>query len=532
MKPVHASVKLPAIRLSMFLTVVAPILLIMVSATVQAAPRCSDVLSSASEKGFVKGNLKAGFVARERFSEDMLKAFDDLKNEWTLELNVDTTRRFIEIDSKSSFNKADVFKSLGFKWKAQEVATAPDFYEFAMRFHGQMIQHGYKNSKYLRPALVFVKNDPTAPEGMIYKLVDPFQEGFTEIPAGFARLPRNAETFNLPFSVIMQGLKDGLFPLMGGLHDVSHFVGLLQNKDMSVALVENIRKLPPKGSKHLGRRIILLMEYFTAMSGQPRATVKKYLKDELRITSLPTRLQIKNQLLELPQQALLQRAARSAELLDKVIVDFGGASVASWEKIYDLSKMLLDTQDSSTQLANFPKLGNDGVYNLAPLLAFHEQMFVGRSMNSRFGGQYLQTRYREQMYDVIIRLYPRLYTIVAKEFLNHLSGSRQEGLGWSLNFPETNYTIQKPREYTLPSGEVRHSYTMEITPEGRNYLRQVLVDLTSAIEFQLAQAAYGLSPAEFVAALLQPKVTKEDPLGHYFQQLYPGFIKDSELLDP
>lgn len=456
------------------------------------------------------------FPHRTQLPKALHEALELVKKDWVEEAHIPGVREFIESDSKGALNRIELFKELGFEWFDDGRVKVPDTYDFLVRYHNAISASGYGHKKYIRPALVFVKyRDPTKTEIAEYKLVDPFAKPAVVIPNGFVPLKRQAETFNLPYPIIMSGLKDGLFPLLGGMHDVSHYLGLRVQPEVGIAIVEAVSRLPEtKQSIHFGRRLIALMEYSAFIPKNFTQSVQSYLAQR-GITQLVSRQQIAKQLMSLSMSELLSRAKQSAEMFDRSLVDFGGAAISSWERIED-TNLLFKTSHFKT------------------LLAYHQVIFKTPDQRVEDGlmGE-LETRYREYRYSQIIRAYPRFFSHALGKLAVKLAEDRREDFGWSFDMLSlrSRGLVQDKEKMKMIRGNLESRKFPEPTEAGEQFLKQMVVDFTSAIELQLSMATYGMSPAEMVKAMLQPALTEKEPLGEYFKQLYPGFIEALNFLD-
>ncbi len=232
-------------------------------------------------------------------------------------------------DKTMGSKKIKALSILGYR-KINGVFAFPNYEIFVKNFIRALNLMKVPTIERLLPAVVFVREVDKKKEFLfVVPGIDPWP-----VESGF-RIYNSRDGFNLPNRIVLMAMKNGRFPLLDGLHDTSHFVSFLLNPKYMRAIrrrlnsIEDLEKV-----NKIDDKMFFINELITM--GNPE---KRNLIDSILICSKIARpnqhlnfQEVLSKFKELPTTLLLDHGTKLIEEYDRLLIDFGGGSVGSWEK--------------------------------------------------------------------------------------------------------------------------------------------------------------------------------------------------------
>lgn len=275
---------------------------------------------------------------------------------------------FFKNDPYEGAAKLQIYRQMGYEWMSPGAPSRTlTWIELAMNHWAYIQQKGLDPNKSWRPALVLYKKigttvDPITKkvvEKFDYLLIDPLTEPFPADIASWSVLTKDVQ-FNIPFHVILAGMKERKFPLMDANHDFNHFISGLRFPELTAALIDMIQKAKPEDiTLGFKRRQYWLTEALSVLDPAGFESNQRFLKAHGR--SLTPARELKNvetELLKMNEKALLQYALELARYFESQLRDVSGGNSNAAEKWYYLSESFgMKAQDLLTEdFSNAAKL--------------------------------------------------------------------------------------------------------------------------------------------------------------------------------
>jgi len=373
--------------------------------------------------------------------------------------------------------KIRVLTKLGFTFQlsAQRLVTkAPTWSEFAKNYKSVMDELKVPESKRLAPAVVLYRD--VAEGQREYKLINPLKESFPAEAEGFKNLPIRIE-FNIPFKIIMQGLREGKFPLMTASHDMFHFIAFAMHPWFAEALVSAARGIRDEQiTPAFKRRLFWMMEFTSVIkSGDVGRLDLKH--DDVKA--------LRKDLDILFGKTLLERARQVGVIFESALNDVSGATT-------------LDREFASMISARFAAKENQifKPSSVEPSQARVSRLIeMAKLYNSEISIKVSGSNLQRETSNEIISFNLKTLWYVQSELRRALEKSDQElaqqmALKGGPSFPE-DVLIQ------TPEGPV-------LGPQARTYLESYLKDLTARMQFAMLAFKDPGSSEKFVQEMLSP----------------------------
>ena len=249
---------------------------------------------------------------------------------------------FLRRDPHEAAEKLQTWNDLGYQWASeQQEAVSPDWMEFAKNYRSLLRKQGIDPKDTFVPAVVIYRNNGKTKSGKTkreYRFIDPVTESFPEDMEAWNMLTKDVQ-FNIPFDPIFQAMREGKFPLMDAVHDVSHFVGFLRFPEFAKSVRQQMKIAKnDTASRGFKRREYWLTEALSLPDPNGQKANQQFLQDHHRGTKPMAIPEIETQLAKMSQQELVDYALESARHLESQLRDVSGGNSSPAEKWFYLSE--------------------------------------------------------------------------------------------------------------------------------------------------------------------------------------------------
>ena len=149
-----------------------------------------------------------------------------------------------------------VWRKLGYEWANEKLVRSPNFFELAKNINQLLVEGGVNADNGFIPAIVLYRKFETwnpkkqqMEEQFDYKFVDPVREKFPEDMREWNVLTQDTQ-FNIPFKPIFEAMRQGKFPILDAIHDISHFVAFIRFPELTKGLRANFERMDPNNVSH------------------------------------------------------------------------------------------------------------------------------------------------------------------------------------------------------------------------------------------------------------------------------------------
>jgi len=257
-----------------------------------------------------------------------------------------STYQFLIRDQSESKEKLYWTQKLGFKWSgSDEPSQSPDQLTLARNYKKALEELGIDESSFFVPAMVFYRDISVSKNGVQtpskeYRFVDPLKEDINSLDADWKILSSDVQ-FNLPFSAMMEGMKQGMFPMLDAVHDIYHFVAFLRFTEGTKALRASINKTTIADySSGFKRREYWLTEALSIMLPDAQMANAQFLKSHRSDSAAKSLDQIRAELKSLKESDLIEYSLKLSVHLGNQLRDVSGGNSSPAEKWFYLGEVV------------------------------------------------------------------------------------------------------------------------------------------------------------------------------------------------
>ena len=241
---------------------------------------------------------------------------------------------FFKNEGYEGKEKLKVLTELGYRWKGKETApeVSPSWMEVAKKYRDLLIERDIDLKETFVPALVFFRANS---DGKVeHKLVDPLSESLPSSLEGWQVLNKDVQ-FNLPFSAMLMAMREGKFPLLDAVHDLSHFISFLRFPELAREIRKEILLARDSDiTPGFKRRQYWLTESLSVLDPNSTQENIKFLNKWNRPVGEENINSIENSLKKMKTQELIQYALDSAQYFESKLRDISGGNSSAPEKWY------------------------------------------------------------------------------------------------------------------------------------------------------------------------------------------------------
>lgn len=404
---------------------------------------------------------------------------------------------FFVADQFEGRQKIAIQKELGFEWLdlSQPPTRAPGWMDLARNYRNLLIQSKIDSKNFIVPALVLYRTVDTKKQ---YLMIDPFVDSFPPESEGYKALTSNVE-FNLPFYVISDGLRNGKFPLLDAVHDVSHFVAFYRFPEFTKNIVSQFRRFKSESfTPAFKRRQYWLTEALSLPNPNSLESAKEFLRSKHRPLAPKTLSDLRNSMTVKNKTELLDYALEISTFLESTLLDVSGGSSSSPEKYFYLSEVLGLRADA---VANGTLSPNGNVYGIVSL------------------------------FDTIFKNQPVTFAGNPKQVTNETAVFNFQIIASSLRYLSLALKENNPQKIAIHFADPAGRFTtnngnrspIDLKKGAEDELLEMVKVLIAASEFILVKGA-SFSIQEWVETFLQPDLESSHPISQFLLEVFPNNI--------
>lgn len=396
--------------------------------------------------------------------------------------------------------KAAALEELGFRLEEDEGKRpdGPSFMQISRNYHEGLKRRGFRFKDIIRPGMVFFGY----PDGQLdCKVLDPNVDSLPDPNSGY-QLLSSSRLFNIPFRAIIEALKEGKWPLMEELHDVSHFIAFLRFPVFVRSVLEAVRNLTESDyTSGFKRRLFWLMETMSLPDFASRSEIIEFLRNKRGLQHGDSLAKIRSSAARISDSDLATYADELATFFGSVQADFSGGTSMSREK-YDYIGSIFGV---STEAAFNLELPPAPAMNLArayvqndkvPQIQWHKSTaseifvfsFTTMSLTLKALSQGLKVKDDD---------------VLAQHFTSAIIEDEGESAKPYVDFISTNETPQ-----------------YKLKPGVRAEMRSLTRELIARLEYALLRTTDDLTVETWAHSMLQADLPANSNLGSFIRQVF------------
>ncbi len=287
--------------------------------------------------------------------------------------------------------KVVVLNELGIEWADNQDSpkVSPDWMTMAKNYRQALASRHIDLDSTFVPALILYKKNG---EKFDYLIIDPLAEAFPADMENWKVLTKDVQ-FNLPFQTMMTAMKNGKFPLLDAVHDLSHFISFLRFAELTKSIRQEIsRATETTFTPGFKRREYWLTESLSVLDPQSGKSNKQFLRSFGRPVEPRGPEEIKKDLAALNTNDLLDYALASAKYFESQLRDISGGNSNAGEKWYYLGEsfgvraedLLNDSVKGLSPLAKIMEMATSYFDNQTPKLNVNKKAMTNETITFSF----------------------------------------------------------------------------------------------------------------------------------------------------